>query len=219
MFDRVAPRYELVNHVLSCGIDRLWRRALVKALPAGPGRVLDICTGTGDVARDICAARPDLACAALDFSRGMVITGARGRERDARYHFGVGDATRIGVATGSVRAVTVAFGIRNVTDPLTALREFHRVLSPGGRALVLEFSLPDRRALRAAYLFYFRRVLPLVGGAISGEREAYAYLPQSVMSFPEGEGFLRIMREAGFQTARAIRLTGGIATLYVGDRD
>jgi demethylmenaquinone methyltransferase/2-methoxy-6-polyprenyl-1,4-benzoquinol methylase len=221
MFDAVAPRYDLLNRTLSMGIDRSWRRALARELREVSGPVLDLCTGTGDVMFSAAGARGDLAFVGLDFAPEMVKRGAAKAASDpagSRVAFGVGDATALAVASGSVGAVTIAFGIRNVADVPRALEEAHRVLRPGGRIVVLEFSIPRSRPLRAAYLFYFRRVLPVVGGIVSGVREAYAYLPMSVERFPEGDAFLDLLARAGFISPRERRLSFGIASLYVAEK-
>lgn len=219
MFDAVAHRYDLLNQVLSLGIDGRWRRVLARELAGIAGPFLDVCTGTGDVMLTLCRARPELRCLGVDFAPEMV---RRGREkvmredRDRRVQFCIGDAMRLPARSGSVGAVTVAFGIRNVEDASGALLEMRRVLRPGGLVAVLEFSLPRSSALRAAYLFYFRHVLPRIGGWISGVSGAYRYLPESVLTFPQGEAFRRLLGDSGFGTVREIRLSGGIATLYLG---
>jgi demethylmenaquinone methyltransferase/2-methoxy-6-polyprenyl-1,4-benzoquinol methylase len=221
MFDAVAPRYDLLNQVLSLGIDGSWRRALAAELDGVTGAVLDLCTGTGDVARTISHRRPDLAVVGLDFAPAMVRRGRAKVDADARSRrvwFGVGDATRLAVGDAAVDGVTIAFGIRNVEDTNRALRECWRVLRPGGRLVVLEFSLPPNPVVRAGYLGYFRHVLPRVGQWLSGVGSAYRYLPASVLSFPEGEAFLDLLAGAGFEERRLRRLTLGIASLYVGVR-
>lgn len=221
MFDAVAPRYDLLNRTLSMGIDRAWRRALARELREVEGPVLDLCTGTGDVMFAAAHAHPRLTFVGLDFAPEMVKRGAAKSLDDparGRVAFAVGDATALAIASESVGAVTVAFGIRNVSNVRVALREAHRVLRPGGRIVVLEFSLPRAGALRALYLFYFRRVLPVVGGIVSGVREAYTYLPLSVERFPEGAAFLALLEGAGFAAARERRLSFGIASLYVAEK-
>lgn len=221
MFDAVAPRYDLLNHLLSLGTDVRWRRALVRAIDGVPGPVLDLCTGTGDVVLAICRRRPDVFCAGVDFAPEMLW---RGRDKVTRAGFGdraamtLGDATELAVRAGSIGAVTIAFGIRNVESTREAIAEMHRVLRPGGRAAVLEFSMPSSRWLRAAYLFYFRRVLPRVGAWISGDGSAYRYLPLSVLDYPMGEAFRDLLRAGGFEDVRMRPLSGGIATLYTGEK-
>ena len=217
MFDAVAPRYDRLNHILSLGVDHRWRRSLARALDGVRGPVLDLCTGTGDVMHAIRRRHPDLTCVGLDFAPEMIRQGQRKLPSGGTgIAFGLGDATAIGVGTGQVGAVTVAFGIRNVENVARALEEMYRVLRPDGRLLILEFSVPSPPLLRRLYLAYFRLVLPRVGGWISGVGHAYRYLPASVLDFPEGAAFARLMTDAGFASVDAHRLSGGIATLYVG---
>jgi demethylmenaquinone methyltransferase/2-methoxy-6-polyprenyl-1,4-benzoquinol methylase len=219
MFDAVAHRYDLLNQVLSLGIDGTWRRALARALEGIEGPLLDVCTGTGDVALAVCRHRREMHCLGVDFAPRMI---RRGRAKVAaagfagRIGFCVGDAMSLALRSSSVGAVTIAFGIRNVKDPNVALDEMHRVLRPGGRVAVLEFSLPSSALVRAVYLLYFRRVLPRVGALLSGARDAYRYLPASVAVFPEGDGFRRLMVQAGFTDVGSRTLSAGIATLYTG---
>ncbi len=223
MFDRIAPRYDVLNRLLSFRRDVAWRRAIVRALPPGDSlRVLDLATGTADVLLSLCAAPGKVARGVgLDKSAGMI---ARGRSKLARGRGSAalslvrGDACGLGFAAETFDAVTMAFGIRNVPDVPAALREIRRVLRPAGRALILEFSLPRNPLLRAGYLAYFRHVLPRVGGLISGDAQAYKYLNESVEAFPYGEKFLDLMRDAGFTKVAAMPQSFGIATLYAGDR-
>jgi len=223
MFDRIAPRYDLLNRLLSFRRDVAWRRAIARALPARESlRVLDLATGTADVLLSLCEAPGKIAQGVgLDKSAGMI---ARGQAKVARSHGTAalslvrGDACGLGFAGESFDAVTMAFGIRNVSDVPAALREIRRVLRPGGRALILEFSLPKNPLLRTGYLAYFRHVLPRVGGMVSGDAQAYKYLNESVEAFPYGEKFLALMRDAGFIKVAAMPQSFGIATLYAGDR-
>ncbi len=220
MFDRIAPRYDLLNRLLSFRRDVAWRNALVKALPAGNNlRVLDLATGTADVLLSLAAAQGKIRRGTgLDKSAGMIeraqpkIVGA-----PAALDLVRGDACSLGFSDATFDAVTIAFGIRNVPDVPAALREMRRVLRPGGRALVLEFSLPANAIIRNGYLLYFRHVLPRVGGIVSGDAQAYRYLNESVESFPYGDAFLKLMRDAGLRDTKATPLSSGIATLYTGD--
>ncbi|GMU92221.1 MAG: demethylmenaquinone methyltransferase [Candidatus Hydrogenedentota bacterium] len=223
MFDRIAPRYDLLNRLLSMRRDVAWRKRLATLLPKrDPLTVLDLATGTGDV---LLALRRN--CARVRSGVGVDMAGNMlkiGKEKfeskgDASVLRMVrGDATRLAVAESSFDAVTIAFGIRNVLDVEAALREMRRVLKPGGRALILEFSLPAFAPLRAGYLLYFRHVLPRIGGLVSGDAYAYRYLNQTVETFPYGETFCELMRKAGYQDVRAHPLTFGIATIYQGDK-
>lgn len=220
MFDRIAPRYDLLNRLLSFRRDVAWRKALVQALPAGDNlRVLDLATGTADVLLSLAAAHGKVRRGTgLDKSAGMIarakpkITGA-----GAVLDLVRGDACGLGFRDASFDAVTIAFGIRNVPDVPAALREMRRVLRPRGRALILEFSLPANAIIRSGYLLYFRHVLPRIGGVVSGDAQAYRYLNESVESFPYGEAFLNLMRDADFRDVVARPLSSGIATLYTGD--
>ena len=217
MFDAIARRYDTLNHLLSAGLDRRWRRQTIDALGlSGSERVLDMCTGTGDLAIE--AAGRVRQVVGIDFSNEMLrfaarktaAPGLRGRVFLAR-----GDATAMPLPDACFDAATIAFGIRNVLDPEQACREFRRVLIPGGRLAVLEFGAPRLPVLRALYLWYFRRVLPLVGRLISKHSEAYSYLPASVIEFPTGETFAEMLRRAGFSEVSSETLSFGIVYLYL----
>jgi len=217
MFDRIAPRYDLLNRVLSGGTDVRWRRRAVDLLELeAPARVLDLCTGTADLLIEALSRDPRSSGLGVDLSHAMLVRGraklARGGY-DRRAALVGGDGEHLPVRDGIFDGALVAFGIRNVGDPVKAMREVLRVLRPGGRFVVLEFSTPGG-LLGAAYRFYSRRVLPLIGGLVSGDASAYAYLPASVAKFPAPEGFASLMREAGFVDVRWTRLTGGIACLH-----
>ncbi len=224
MFDRIASRYDLLNRVLSGGIDSLWRRSVVRELPAAaPGtlRLLDLATGTADQILGILAADDRVGSAVgVDISSGMLELGRtklQARSLDHRVDLQLADAMTLPFAAGSFDVATMAFGIRNVVDPPCALREILRVLRPGGRVVILEFSVPRFAPVRALYLGYFRHVLPRVGGWISGDRAAYRYLNQTAETFPAGEAFCGLLREAGFSEVSHRALTLGIATIYRGD--
>lgn len=223
MFDSIAGRYDLLNTLLSAGLDRYWRRRAITSLAlTGGERVLDVCTGTADVALDAARRRRGARrVIGVDFAGAML---ARGAQKAAkadlarRIHLVRGDAMRLPVADGAVDAATIAFGIRNVEQPEVACRELWRVLRPGGRLAILEFGLPVVPAVRPLYLWYFRRILPRIGRAISGHRVAYDYLPQSVGAFPWGDAFARLLSAAGFFEIRARPLTFGIVYLYSAKR-
>ena len=222
MFDTIAPRYDLLNRLLSLGIDRRWRAFAVRQLqiPEG-GRVLDVATGTGDVALEIASRTPDsVRIVGEDLTQGMLRVGQEKIAASAFAHriFLVNAPCEAMPHPGSVfDGVTIAFGIRNVVDRLAGLQEMVRVLKPGGRAVILEFSNPRSRLFKALYYFYFRRVLPFIGGLLS-KRSAYQYLPDSVLEFPDQQTFKGMMAEAGFTDLRHFDLTFGIATVYVGVR-
>lgn len=222
MFDAIAPRYDLLNRLLSLGIDRRWRTFAVAQLRVLPGgKVLDVATGTGDVALEIAARTPDsVRIVGEDFTQGMLV---HGREKIAkspyrhRIHLVNAPCEAMPHPESTFDGVTIAFGIRNVVDRLAGLKEMCRVLKPGGRAVILEFSNPRSRLFKSLYYFYFRRVLPVIGGLLS-KRSAYQYLPDSVLEFPAQESFKALMAEAGFTQLRHHDLTFGIATVYVGER-
>jgi demethylmenaquinone methyltransferase/2-methoxy-6-polyprenyl-1,4-benzoquinol methylase len=212
MFGRIAHRYDLLNRLLSLGQDLRWRRLVADRIAAaGPDRVLDVCTGTGDLALGFAGSGSVFGC---DFCLPMLAR-AQGKAtvaRDAPAWFAA-DALRLPVADGTVDMVSVAFGIRNFEDLAAGLGELARVLRPGGRALVLEFSTP-RGVVAPLLRWWVRRVPPLVGRLVSGDAEAYSYLTSSVQSFPDGERLCELLEQAGFAGVSATRLTGGVATLY-----
>ncbi len=217
MFDAIAARYDLLNHLLSAGFDRGWRVRAIRFLRlTGVEEVVDVCTGTADVAMAAAAggARRVLG---VDFSPEMLRFGAakvRAAGLERRVFLARGDATRLPAAAGSMHAATVAFGIRNVESPANALAEMFRVLRPGGRVAILEFSIPSSRLVRAFYLPYFRHVLPRIGRAVSGHGTAYTYLPVSVDAFVPPETMAELLEGCGFTDVRATPLTFGIVTLY-----
>jgi demethylmenaquinone methyltransferase/2-methoxy-6-polyprenyl-1,4-benzoquinol methylase len=221
MFDRIAPRYDLLNRVLSVGTDVRWRRRAVDFLEVGPeARILDLCTGTADLLVEALGRGPRSSGLGVDLSAAMLRRGAaklRRRGLGGRARLVGGDGERLPVGDGRFDAALVAFGIRNVGDVKAALAEVHRVLRPGGRFVVLEFSLPAGLFGRV-YRLYFSRILPLVGGLVSGERSAYSYLPASVAGFPTPKEFGALMEGAGFVAVRWRHLSGGIACLHRGDK-
>jgi demethylmenaquinone methyltransferase / 2-methoxy-6-polyprenyl-1,4-benzoquinol methylase len=217
MFDRIAPRYDLLNRLLSAGIDVRWRRAAADWLDLAPGsRVLDLCTGTADLLIEVLRRDPSHRGVGVDLSSGMLVHGARKlgeRGLTARGALTSGDAEQLPLRDALFDGALVAFGIRNVGDRLQALRELRRVLRPGGRLVVLEFSMP-RGLLGGLYRFYFGQVLPRIGRLVSGDGSAYAYLPASVAVFPEPPAFGALLEQAGFGPVRFRALTAGIAHLY-----
>jgi demethylmenaquinone methyltransferase / 2-methoxy-6-polyprenyl-1,4-benzoquinol methylase len=223
MFDAIAGRYDLLNHLLSAGIDRRWRRKAIGSLRlTGRERVLDLCTGTADLAVAAVEAEPGAArVMGVDFAGAMLRVGldkTRARGLAGRVALVRGDAARIPVTDGSVDAATVAFGIRNVQDTAGACREIFRVLTPGGRLAVLEFAIPTTPGVRAAYLWYFNQVLPRVGRMVSRHNAAYGYLPASVGAFATPDEFVTILRNSGFTEIKASPLTFGIVYLYTARR-
>ena len=224
MFDAIAGRYDLLNHLLSAGIDRRWRARAIRALGlTGDERVLDLCTGTGDLAVAAARAQPGAArVVGIDFAGAMLRVGGEKLRRtklDARVSLVRGDATRIPLHDAAVDAVTIGFGIRNVEDMATACREMHRVLKTGGRLAILEFAVPTMPGLSACYLWYLRRVLPRIGRAVSRHNAAYGYLPASIGAFAAPDEFVKILRQAGFSDVCAVPLTFGSVMLYTARRD
>jgi demethylmenaquinone methyltransferase/2-methoxy-6-polyprenyl-1,4-benzoquinol methylase len=224
MFDAIAGRYDFLNHLLSAGIDRRWRRKAIRSLKlTGRERVLDLCTGTGDLALAARDANPPAArVLGVDFAAAMLRVGiekVRGRDMARTIALVRGDATRIPAADRSVDAVTIGFGIRNVEHIDAACREIHRVLKPGGRIAILEFGIPRAPIIRTVYRWYFEQVLPRIGRAVSRHNAAYGYLPASVSAFASPDEFVKILRQAGFAAVSASPLTMGVVYLYTGIRD
>lgn len=220
MFARVAHRYDLANHVLSFNRDKSWRAHTVRcveAILARPGaRVLDICCGTGDLLLAL-ERRTGATVFGSDFCHPMLTAAlAKARRTRARAALFESDALRLPVPDASFDLVTVAFGFRNLANYDAGLREMRRILRPGGMAAILEFSQPPNRAFAALYNFYSRRVLPWIGGALSGAREAYVYLPESVRKFPDAPALAEAMTTAGFHRVTYEYLTMGVVALHVG---
>jgi demethylmenaquinone methyltransferase/2-methoxy-6-polyprenyl-1,4-benzoquinol methylase len=223
MFDAIAGRYDLLNHLLSAGIDRRWRTRAIRSLSlTGRERVLDLCTGTGDLAIAAVLSRPPAArVIGVDFSAAMLRVGDRKlheRRLDDRMAMVRGDAARIPLADQSVDAVTIGFGIRNVLDMDAVCAELYRVLKPGGRLAILEFTVPRSKAFGALYGWYVTRVLPRIGRALSRSDSAYAYLPASISAFATPDEFVKILRRAGFGEISPIHLTLGSVILYTARR-
>lgn len=221
MFDRIAPRYDLLNRLLSFRRDVAWRKHMAKLLKDRQNiRLLDVATGTGDQILHLIDAGADIREATgIDMAEEMLKIGRtklRSRNLEQRVSLQTGDATHIPIADASVDAATISFGIRNVEDVVRGLSEMRRVLVPGGCALVLEFSMPRSAVMRAGYLFYLRWILPGIGGLLSGDRHAYRYLNRTIETFPHGDAFCALMREAGLTQTEAIPLTFGVATIYKG---
>lgn len=217
MFSAIAPTYDLLNRILSFGVDESWRRKLAARLPQGELRVLDLACGTGDVALAVASARPGARLFGADFALPMLV--GAGKKARGRVLLQNASAEDLPYRSESFDAVTMAFGIRNVVRRERALAEIVRVLRPGGTALLLDFSLPPNPLVRAGYGFYFHRLLPLVGGLISGNFRAYRYLPRSVAAFPSRPDFAKIMAEQGLAKVLYEDLTLGIATLYQGTKE
>lgn len=217
LFNRIAGHYDLLNHLLSFRIDKYWRKRAMKRLdPACKARFLDVACGTADFS--IAAIRAGVQqVTGVDISEGML---ELGREKIARCGLSErvsleeGACEELGFPRESFSSAGIAFGIRNFENREKALREIFRVLEPGGQLVILEFSLPERFPVKQLYHFYFYRLLPWIGGLVSGNKEAYAYLPESVSRFPSPEIFAGMLREAGFSDCAAKRMSFGIAVLY-----
>jgi demethylmenaquinone methyltransferase / 2-methoxy-6-polyprenyl-1,4-benzoquinol methylase len=219
MFDAIAARYDFLNHFLSAGIDRHWRTQAVRSLRlTGSECVLDLCTGTGDLAIALRTGHPGAArVVGVDFAAAMLAMSlhkVRRRGLADRVQLVRADATRVPLSSGSTDAVTIAFGIRNVEDPEAACREMLRVLVPGGRLAILEFAVPSSPLVRSVYMSYFKHVLPRLGRLISRHDTAYEYLPASVGAFASPAEFASLLRGAGFVDVSIRTLTAGVVVLF-----
>ena len=223
MFDNIAPTYDQLNHVLSMNVDKLWRRHALKAIVDGSAqRILDVACGTGDSTISIArAAGEGSMVTGADISEGMMAL-VKGKAEKAgvsdRIVLQVADGEALPYGDGAFDRVTCAFGIRNFEHKEKGLEEFRRVLVPGGRAVILELSVPQNRLVRWAYDLYFTHLLPAIGGAVSGDKAAYRYLPASVHNFPAPAAFCRMMEEAGFRDVRCRTFTFGLCRMFTGER-
>jgi demethylmenaquinone methyltransferase/2-methoxy-6-polyprenyl-1,4-benzoquinol methylase len=219
MFNNISKRYDLLNHLLSLGIDRGWRNKAIRQLkPLQPRIILDVATGTGDFAIQAMDLSPEKIIG-IDISTGMLEVGKRKlleRNLGDRVELQWGDSENLSFAENKFDAVTVAFGVRNFENLEKGLREIIRVLRPGGQVVILEFSKPRKFPFKQVYLFYFRFVLPRIGRLVSKDKAAYTYLPESVEVFPDGDDFLNILRDVGFNETRCEPLTFGISSIYTG---
>jgi demethylmenaquinone methyltransferase / 2-methoxy-6-polyprenyl-1,4-benzoquinol methylase len=220
MFDSIAWRYDFLNHFLSFGIDRLWRRRAVRIISRNFQRpeILDVATGTGDLAITAMKINP-LKITGIDISRNMLEIGRekiRKKDLSGKIELIEGDSENIPFGDDHFDVAMVAFGVRNFADPGKGLMEMKRVIRNNGMILVLEFSKPSGFLFRSIYNFYFRNILPCVGRIFSKDKAAYSYLPDSVFKFPDNEAFLQLMTDSGFTDTRQIKLTGGVASIYTG---
>lgn len=213
-FARIADRYVLTNHVLSCGMDIWWRKVVTARIREwDPRRVLDVASGTGDLALEIQKKCPDCEVVASDFCAEMLAhASSRGVKKTL-----VADALQLPFPDDEFDVVTVAFGLRNMADYPAGLREMNRVLKPGGRLVILDFSLP-KGILRAPYRWYLHHVLPHLAGWLTGQKDAYEYLGGSIEAFPSGQGMIDLIESCGFESATATPLTLGVVTIYQGTR-
>lgn len=220
MFAEIAPRYDLLNHLLSFNIDRGWRKALLRhlepVLTRRGAKILDLCCGTGDVMLDLQSASATVVMGA-DFCHPMLLSA---QKKSARRGYAAplfeADALALPISDTSLDAISIAFGFRNLANYAGGLEELHRVLKPGGKLAILEFSHPRGKVIGGAYGLYSRAVLPFIGSLVSGSRDAYAYLPESIERFPRAEELRRMMEAAGFKQTSFQLLSGGIAALHTG---
>jgi len=221
MFDIIARRYDMLNRLLSLGIDRKWRKTCIKKvleIIKGNGPVLDLATGTGDLSFILeKEKRGNIEIIAADFSIEMLKVMKMKKPSDSNIRIITADSLALPLRDSFFKAIMIGFGIRNFTNRQDALKEIYRVLKPGGTLAILEFSLPSQRIIRALYLFYFKKILPLIGGIFS-KRSAYSYLPASVCNFPNPTEFKTMVTKTGFRIISLNPLTGGIATLYLAKR-
>jgi demethylmenaquinone methyltransferase/2-methoxy-6-polyprenyl-1,4-benzoquinol methylase len=221
MFDNISPKYDLLNHVLSGGVDIYWRKRAIRLLKKQqPKVILDIATGTGDFAIEALSLHPDKIYG-VDISEGML---AVGREKIAKLGkqdiitLQSGDSESLVFQDNYFDAVIVSFGVRNYQNLLAGLTEMNRVMKPGGTCVVVEFSKPRSFPFKQFYNFYFKYILPTIGKTVSKDSSAYTYLPESVQAFPDGEDFLEIYKKAGFKNTKCIPLTFGICSIYTGQK-
>lgn len=221
MFDDISPKYDFLNHFLSMGIDRAWRKKLVRLLgERKPSTVLDVATGTGDLAIAISSLKPQ-KIVGIDISEKMMEIGRKKLIEKGLGHIislQAADAEKIPYSDNSFEAITVAFGVRNFEHLELGLTEMRRVLRPGGIMLILEFSHPESFPMKQLYAVYSRFFIPLMGKLISGNSKAYSYLPESVAAFPSGKHFLDILVKSGMKNTGQIILSGGIASIYLGEK-
>lgn len=218
MFSGIARRYDLLNHLLSANIDKRWRRLVRRELESILARpdaaVLDVACGTGDLSIEL-KTNAEARVIGTDFCRPMLAVAC---EKADAIPFVEGDAMRLSFADDSFDAVTIAFGLRNLSHFADGLKELHRVTKPGGKLVILEFSSPVIPGFRGAFNFYFSNILPRIGGVVSGSRKAYEYLPDSVSKFPDQAALAKLMAETGFEDVSFRNLTGGIAAIHAGTK-
>ncbi len=219
MFDNISERYDLLNHVLSLSIDKGWRKKVVRMVEAKkPKMILDVATGTADLAIALEKAHPD-KITGIDISNGMLEVGRKkvaDKGLSKIITLEQADSENLPFPDHTFDAITVAFGVRNFENLKKGLSEMNRVLKPGGHLLVLEFSQPQKFPFKQLYNFYFKNILPTIGKLISKDPRAYTYLPESVQAFPHGEAFMGILKECGYKAGARIPLTFGIASIYEG---
>ena len=221
MFDNISKRYDLLNHVLSLGIDVIWRKKAIKMLRDDhPKLILDIATGTGDFAIEALALHPEKIIG-VDISAGMLEEGRKKLKKkklEDRIELQMGDSEKLLFPENKFDAVIVSFGVRNFENLEKGLADMFRVLKPGGKTVIVEFSKPEKFPMKQGYNFYFKHILPRIGKLVSKDNDAYTYLPESVQAFPYGEKFLDILKEIGFKNVKCKPLTFGISAIYIGEK-
>jgi demethylmenaquinone methyltransferase/2-methoxy-6-polyprenyl-1,4-benzoquinol methylase len=221
MFDNISPRYDFLNHLLSLGIDRIWRKKAINLLkPKHPKYILDIATGTGDFAIQSLKLNPE-SVIGIDISEGMIHHGQqkiKKRNLNDKIELLLGDSENLAFEDNKFGAVIVAFGVRNFENLSKGLSEMYRVLNKNGTVVILEFSKPSKFPFKQVYNLYFKYILPKIGKMVSRDHSAYTYLPESVQVFPEGNDFLTILSNVGFKEVRCIPLTFGISSIYTGTK-
>lgn len=221
MFNNISKRYDFLNHFLSLGIDKLWRKKAIKQLrDVQPKKILDIATGTGDFAIAAMKLNPE-EVVGVDISQGMLDVGIEKMKRKGLDHviqMRIGDSEQLPFEDGYFDALTVGFGVRNYENLEKGLADMLRVLRPGGKAIILEFSKPKKFPMKQAFGFYSKRIIPFFGKRISKDKRAYEYLPESVAAFPEGKAFTDILEKIGYTKISATPVSGGIATIYAGSK-
>lgn len=218
MFNKIAPKYDFANRILSFGIDIFWRKKLVNMLiENNPNKVLDLACGTGDVTIEIFKNAKNVEIVDADLSQDMLSLAQKkilNRFPEAHVSFVKEDAQKLSFDEDSFDAITIVFGIRNVENLSKGLSEMYRVLLPGGRAFILEFSIPSSRLIKSCFLFYLRNIVPSIGNLLTGDFYSYKYLNKSIEAFPFGEEFCKMLKDAGFKEVRAVPFTFGIVTVY-----
>lgn len=221
MFNNISRKYDFLNHFLSLGIDILWRKKAIRLLKKdNPKTVLDIATGTGDFAIEALELNPEKVTG-VDISEGMLEVGRqklRKKRLDHIIDLQLGDSEKLLFDDNIFDAVIVSFGVRNFENLEMGLADMHRVVRPGGKTVILEFSRPSKFPFKNIYNFYFKSILPKIGRIVSKDHAAYTYLPESVQTFPDGQDFLSVLEKAGFKNTRCIPLTFGVSSIYIGEK-
>lgn len=222
MFDNISDNYDFLNHFLSMGIDNLWRKKAIDQLKSiNPKVILDVATGTGDLAIMALKRLSPESITGIDISEGMLTVGRKKMLKKNiadKIKLQYGDSEKIPFSDESFDAITVAYGVRNFENLAQGLGEMCRVIKPGGKAVILEFSKPKKFPVKQAFNLYFKNILPFIGKIVSKDNRAYTYLPESVDAFPEGNEFLTIFKAVGFKEVKQIKLSGGISSIYVGKK-